>query len=216
MIEILTASVVAAIVLIGLGTMEAGRTKMEQEVLQRSGLTSEEGQVALATVRMTELLTSADRFSINNGIGSFQFRIPDMQTGPCAGGVPAPSCFDDPANYRWDQYRLTAGELRLYTNTGGGCGNKRVVARNVTLLAFTYRDQAPAPPGGDPAVQDNNLLEYGLTWDNGLAGTQNRTRQFAGRIVSRAIPYSDVGTTASDSGFGLSPAAVSTPPGACP
>jgi len=213
--ELLIASVLVVLVAFGIVAVDSGRTQMHMEVLERSGLIAGQAEVGLAAVGIAERLATADRLNLNAGTGVYQFRVPVMQ-GPCAGGAPAPGCFDNPANYRWDQYRLNAGELRLYTNTGGGCGTMRVAARNVGALSFTYQDQAAAPPGGDGAVQDNNLVGYAATWDNGRLPPNNHTQVFQGWVASRAIPYSDVNTTATESGSGLSAGAVSPPPAPCP
>ena len=205
--ELLVASTLAAVVAIGISTLEGGRVKMEQEILGRAGLSSDQNWVALATVGMAQRITQADRFVIDNGTGVFQFRVP---VGCMAGGPPATACFDNPANYGWDQYRLTAGQLRLYTNTGAGCGALQVLANNVTGLAFWYIDFAPVPPGGAPLL-DNNLMEYSVTWAAG-----GKSRNFAGRASSRAVSYSNVNTTLFDSGSGMAPAGVADPPPACP
>ena len=213
LVEILTAAVLAGVVLFGLVMMESGRFRMEREILSRSGFVSDQSQVGLATVQMAQRIAAADRFNVDPAGGVYQFRVP---VGCMGAGAPPPSCFDIAANYQWEQYRLNGTALRWYNNTGAGCGTMRVVAGNVAALSFAYQDQAPPPPGLDGAVQDNNLLAYAVTWDNGLPGAGNRTHQFTGSIASRAIPYSDVSTTATDSGLGLAPGGVSSPPAPCP
>ena len=201
--ELLVAMTLAALVAIGIGTVEGSRAKIEQEILQRSGLLSGQADVALAAARIAERLTAADRFNIDNGAGLYQFRVP---VGCAGAAIPPPSCFDDPANYQWDQYKLNAGgALTLYTKTEAGCATSRVLAKNVAALTLTYFDQASPPPGGDPPVQDNNILQYSLTWDNGMLGANKRTRQFTGGVAGRAIPYSKVNSGATDSGSGLAP-----------
>ena len=73
-------------------------------------------------------------------------------------------------------------------------------------LAFS-EDRAGFPPGGDgdltgdgaPDPQDNNIIEYQVTWDNGTG----QSRTFRGEVTSRAIPYSDVSIATGDSGAGL-------------
>ena len=167
LIELLVASALAVTVAIGIVTMEGSRVKMEEEIIARSGLRSEQGQVALATVQLGERIAMADWFTIDNGTGVFRFRIPD--TAGCA----TAACLDNPANYRWDQYRLTAGILTLFTNTGAGCGTARTAARDVTGLTLTQTT--------------TNTLDYVLSWDNGLAPPKNRTHVFRGRVVSRVL-----------------------------
>ena len=181
--ELLVASALAVTVAIGITTMESSRVQMQEEILERSGLTSGQGEVALATVQLSERIAMADWARLDNAGGVFQFRIPT--------GCVIAACLDNPASYRWDQYRLAGGVLQLYTNTGpgGGCGTVRTVARNVTGLVFT---EAP------------NELAYVLSWDNGMAAPKRHTHEFRGRVVSRAraVP-----------GGALSPAPG--PPGAC-
>ena len=203
--EILVASALAAVIAIGIATLEGSRAKVEQEVIRESGVASDQGAVALATIGMAQRITQADRVVINNGTGVFQFRAP---VG-CMAGVPAPNCFDNAANFGWDQYRLTGGQLRLYTNTGAGCGNLQNLANNVTGLSFAYIDFASAPPDG--WVPDNNLIEYAVTWLE-----SGKDRQFRGRVVSRAVAYSNVNATGNDSGSGMAPTGIAPPPAACP
>ena len=209
--ELLVGAALAAVVAIGIATLEGGRAKMEQEILDRSSLRSDESAIALALVGMSDRITQADRIVIDNGTGVFQFRAP---VG-CMAGVPAPACFDNPANYGWDQYRLTADQLQLYTATQVGCGNLQVLANNVTALSFNFIDFAIVPPGGNP-VPDNNLVEYAVSWDNAMPGVRNKTHQFLGRAVSWNITYSNVNTTPTDSGTGMAPPGVANPPATCP
>ena len=120
--EVLVASALAAVIAIGIATLEGSRAKVEQEVIRQSGVASDQGAVALATIGMAQRITQADRVVINNGTGVFQFRAP---VG-CMAGVPAPNCFDNAANFGWEQYRLTGGQLRLYTNTGRAAATCRI------------------------------------------------------------------------------------------
>jgi len=168
LIELLVASALAATVAIGIATMEGSRSQMQEEVIERSGVASDQGQVALATVKMAERIERTDWAVIDNSGGTFRFRIPD--------GCSTPACLDVSSSYQWDQYRLSGGVLRLYTDTGAGCGTFRTLARNVTGLTFTLQ---PSP--------DINTLDYTLSWDNGLAPPKHRTHVFQGRVVSRAL-----------------------------
>ena len=207
LIETIIASILAVIVIISIGQFEGGRIRLGEEVLQRSGLVSGHGMAGLATQQMAKGIARADRFVVT-GTG-VQLRYP----AGCMGvAVPAPSCFDNPANYQWDQYRMDgANQLVLYANTGAGCGSSTVLARDVTVLTFTYKNQAGTPPGGEPmGGVDNNTLEYVVTWDDGT-----RSHDFRGQVISRAIPYSDVNAGGTNSGSGLAPAGVAGPPGVC-
>ena len=169
LMELLIASALAVVVAIGLGTMEGGRNEMGREVLERSGLTTEEGQVALATVQLAERIARADAF-IATGGGSYQFRIPQ--------DCPTPACLDNPASYQWDQYQLSVGILRLFQDTAAGCGTSRIVARDVTALTFSL---------------SGNELAYVLIWDNGLSGPKHRSHEFQGTVASRAMGASPLG-----------------------
>ena len=58
---------------------------------------------------------------------------------------------------------------------------------------------------------DNNLLEYVVTWNNGLLAPRTRWHTFRGHVVSHAIPYSNVNATANQSGTGLAAVAMGIP-----
>ena len=180
LIELLVASALALTVAIGIATMESGRVQMQEEIIARSGLASDQGQVALTTVQLAERIAMADWVTINNGGGVFRFRIPS--------GCATPACLNNPASYRWDQYRLAAGVLTLFTDVPG-CGTVRTLASNVTGLTLT---------------QAGNEIAYVLTWNNGFAGDRNRTHEFRGQVASRAL---------ASPGGPL--AAAPGPPGAC-
>ena len=131
LIEILVASAVALVVALGIGTMDVGRLRMENEVRSRTGVTSEQEKVALAALSLSKALERADRINIRNtGInGNLPFNAPpnrgDIQIRTfepdtecpaigagcpivctnCTGPLPPPCCFDIPGNYRWDEYK---------------------------------------------------------------------------------------------------------------
>ena len=71
---------------------------------------------------------------------------------------------------------------------------------------------APPPPGGDPPMGDNNVLELVIT----TGRPPQPTRDYTSEITLRAVPYSDVNATAAgDSGSGLAPVGISDPPDTC-
>ena len=214
--EVLVAATLGVVVIMGIGLVDVGRFRMGEDLRQRTGISAGQGDVALAAMHLTKNLERADRINLTAASG-IQIRVPSLQ-GACAVGIPASACFDDPNNFRWDQYRLTAGQVRYYSDTGAGCGTLRVLTTQVTAMTFAYvNDYAGAPPGGEPPVQDNNAVSYSLTWDNGLAGPQNRTQIFSGQAVARAVPYSNVNAAApGDSGSGLSTGGLPNPPALCP
>lgn len=212
--ELIVASVVALVVVFGVVAVDSGRVQMHEELRVRSEVMSQHGQAALsAAMRLGKSLERADRINVlSTSPGNVRFRtfVPTADCGSgCTGGIPDPCCFDLPANYQWDQYRLTGTEMRLYSNLNAGC-TLRVIARDITGLTFTFVDQAPQPPGGGPDL-DNNLLGYTLVWTDGV-----RSHQFSGQVTSRAIAYSNLNTSTSDSGTGLAAPGVSNPPAMCP
>ena len=78
LIEILVASAVALVVALGIGTMDVGRLRMENEVRSRTGVTTEQEKVALAALSLSKALERADRINLlNTGInGNLPFNAP--------------------------------------------------------------------------------------------------------------------------------------------
>ena len=190
MTEIVVASALAMVVLIGIVSVDVARVRISEDVYNRSSTRQpNRAGAALAVIHIQKHLEGADRISINGGAGIFQFRVPEMTTAGCAGAAPpAPSCFDDVNNYRWYQYRRTAGNQLFFYESPPGCGGGgKWLASEITALVFAYQDEAPAPPGGDPALQDNNMLSYRVTWNN---GTDSQT--FNGQVAVRAGAYTNL------------------------
>ena len=192
--ELLIASTLAMVVMLGIMTMESGRSRMEGELHERSGLTSTQGEAGRATVVMANFLANSDRVKIVSP-SHIELRAP---IGCWGAGVPAPGCFDNPANYGWEQFKLNGTTLEQYQ---GNCGSMIVLARNITALAF--------------ARGSNNVIQYTLTWNNGSPGPQNRTHQFSGQVVVRGAVEPGLFGTAADSGLGLDVENLSPPPGPC-
>ena len=217
LLELLLATAISMVILAAVFLMDVSRTRMHQGLRDTSAVLTEQGRAALSGVlQLTKFLEPADRIVLVSG-SNVQFRTfeGDTDAGPCVGcaGSPPPSCcFDLGGNYRWDQAALVGDALTLWRNTEAGCGTSRVLARQITSATFQFgNDVAPPPPGGEPGPNDLNLIEYSLTWDNGVT----RSQVFAGQVTSRAIPYSSLGATTADSGTGLAPAGVSDPPASC-
>lgn len=243
--ELMVASAIAVVVVLGLGSIDSTRIRMTEEVRRSSNIAPpERSRAAIAALRLAQDLERADRVRILNtgipgcstcgpftgppGRGSIQIRIPEMNAdnAPCTGCVPVgpnpppppPCCLQIPANYRWVQHKRVQGpsadpldELRYYA-TPPGCGSSEVRAGQITSLTFQFIDQAPPPPGGDACgPQDENLLGYELTWDDGAG----RTQTFRGAVAIRAGAYTNLNATCSDSGAGLVQAGVSDPPAIC-
>jgi hypothetical protein len=204
MAEIMIASVIGLVVILGITTSDVGRVRQQEEMRMRSGLVTWEGQAARTSVLLARSINQADVIDVAGG--RFSFRIPDPAGCPSATIAP---CLDNPIYYRWDQYRLVGPLLQYNAGVAGGaCGPTRTLADEITAFTVVFMDQAGAPPGGEPAVQDNNLVDYAITWTN-AAG---RTHTFRGRAVSRGVPYSDILTTGTSSGIGLSAAVPAGPP----
>lgn len=227
--EVMLASTLAVVVMIGVGALEVVRSQLSQDIRQRVGVAEPQRvQAALgAPVRITRSLQQADRVILTSDTIQLRTYLPttDCPTipGSCTtpGRAPALCCFDLQANYRWDEYHYDAASktIQLYTDTRAGCGNVSRVAEQITQVTFSYVDTAPAPPGGEPFAdgRDNNVVGYQLEWAN-----NGRNQQFVGRVVLRSIPYSDLNAGCSwggvcDSGNGMALAGVDdTPPGLCP
>ncbi len=189
LIEVMVSLTLAMIVLLAVTSIDVTRVRIHEELRDRSGIaTPEHGEASLAALSIEKDIEQADRINIiADGI---QVRIPDMTIAGCTGTVPDASCFDAAANYRWDQYRLDADQLLYYRGTQVACPTPTVLAEQIADLSFQYVNEAPAPPGGDPANQDNNLLAYTVKWDN----ADGLSHEFQGVVSLRASAYTDVST----------------------
>ncbi len=231
--EVLVASVLAVVVIIGIGSIDMTRIRITQDIRNPGLATSELTRAALAAQGISSHLLRADRLNMVEG-SLYQARIPSMTTTGCtgAGVVPDQSCLDDPLNYRWDEYVLDGDQLVLYTDTRANkldpndptpqCSAKIVLASQIqdAAVTFHWRDVAPPPPGGDPfptSPDDNNVVSYSLTWDDGAGHSQT----FPGTVTIRGGSYSNVNTGGAgvgDSGTGLigqSGIDLSPPPTSC-
>ncbi len=223
--EILLAAGIALVIIAGIIVTDITRFRIEQEVNKRAGTTAPgEQQAALATIHFANELAPADRVVLVSS-SSLLVRRPHMSTDPCKNPVaPPPTCLDNPANYQWDQYVLDVPNktLKFYSHLKrNGCSVREDMAIQIEQVTFDYVDASQPPPGGEPfaapSLKDNNLLSYLIRWNDGKSPA--RTHDFQGTVAIRAAPYSDVnaGTTilGEDSGTGLAPTAVSSPPAAC-
>lgn len=235
--EVLVASTLALLVVIGIGRVDMTRFYIGEEIRQRSAAAGVgQQEAALAALHLSKFLERADRVNLINtgqpGVHPFsgpldeaniQLRIPQCPTAP-----PDAACFADAANYRWSQYARIGNELRFYEDTVSTCSNMRVLAHQLSSFTIAYLDTAPAPPGGEPLPgpptpnpADNNMLGFTVAWDDGATPTP-LTHAFRGAVAIRAGAYSDVNadcagpTGPCDSGTALSPGGVSGPPLLCP
>ena len=234
LMELMVASTIAIVVAAGIITMDAGRARMEVELVDRSQQDTEEQQVGLASLLLARDFQQADRVNILNtgqpgtppytgpaGFGNVQIRIP---VG-CMGAPPPPACFDAAGNYQWIQYRRVGNELWRYDNTGAGCGGVEVVARELGAtpqnrgFEVSYQDATIDPPWAVGGPDDTNVLEHHVTWNNGLTGSKAKEHTFSESSTMRAFGYMDVNrgvAGAGDSGTGLAPDnTVAPPPAGC-
>lgn len=203
--ELLLASAMTGMVIIGANTIFGTAIRVQIDLQRnRSGALSQEMAAGLAVVRIAKHLEVADRINRVSAT-SLQVRMPPASAAD----------LDDPAAYRWDQYRWDPAPqkaLLLFQDIAGGCPAPVVLAREIASVSFDYRNRGPlAPPSGTepfaPGAEDNNVIEYTVVWDDGARG-----HQYQGEITARGIPYSDVAANGGDSGLGLLPPALSGPP----
>ncbi|MBI3322040.1 MAG: hypothetical protein HYZ91_07230 [Candidatus Omnitrophica bacterium] len=234
--EVMIASTLAVVVIVIIGVLDMTRFRMQEDLRRHSPVGSEQGQAALAAFTLGKNLERADRINIlSTGIaaaaptGAVGFGNVQLRRVECAPAPVTPACLDNPASYHWDEYRRVGGALQYFANTQipANCASPVILAREVTSLTFRYVNAAGPPPGGDPFAPDpadNNALRYELRWDNGLAGTDHRSRRFLSVVLSRAIAYSNVNAQGiggpTDSGTGIAPVdsvnPLFAPPAACP
>lgn len=208
LIEVLMASIVGGVLLFGMVAIDSPRTRMYE--MLRQEMSSQHGDAALAMGHIGRNAERADRINIINAT-NFQVRIPQSPTG-----------LDSPGTYRWFQYKYNAAERALdYFENIPPCTVRTRIATQLSAVDFNFRDAAAAPPGGEPFgdARDNNQFLYSLTWSNGLPAPNTLTHTFEGQTALRSGTYSDVSATAvgpaADSGGGLAPAGVSSPPAGC-
>lgn len=198
LLELMIASAIAAVIMLGLGMIEGTRARVTKAVRQPLFTEPERKNAALAAVHLAKSLETADRFErIAEGTNwRLNVRLPNCLTAN-------PACFDNPFSYRWVQYRLdtASGELRMYRFALAGappvrplpCPARYVLAREITALDF---------PTLGP-----NLVQYRVTWTSGT-----RSHTFQGQVITRFRPDQVVAGT--DTGL-QNPAVadISPPPG---
>ncbi len=225
--EVLVASTIAVVVIIGIGSVDATRARITEDFHRRASLGSEQVSVALATLQLAKSLERADRINV---IGPDNIQVREFVSGTnCTDGsgnscpvdlsaLPG-CCLLEASNYRWDQYRLSGGTLTYFRDS---CTTQRDLAKEITSLTLQFQDRGGSPgalgsePVGGPY---NNIISYSLVWDNGLSGPDHFNHTFGGEVASRAIAYTDVGAGGGDSGEGLASSGsvdISPPPADCP
>lgn len=181
--EIMIASTLAVLVVIGIGQVDVTRVRLAEDIRQRSGVTSPNRLLAsIAALQIAQHLERADRLLLSqDGISAGQldtdvfFRVPIVGTpqavdqGSCtlcqgsATTPPNPCCFDIAANYRWDEFRLnkSSGELKLYTNIRAADGTANcsnvttLVLGDVASFVVQYQNEGTLAPGATPPTGTN-------------------------------------------------------------
>lgn len=195
--EILISGVIAGVLVLALTQTDMTRVRIQQDLRQQEGAAAQQQQAMVAALHISKHLEAADRMNVLSP-SNIQLRI------ALADDV------DNPASYRWDEYRLSGNNLEYFSDATPPCAAPMILSEQITGLTFAYTDEAIDPPGGPvfaAGPEDNNVITYTLTWDDGA-----RSQQFVGEITSRNISYSNIFIAGnSDSGRGLSAAAPAIP-----
>lgn len=231
--EVLIASTLALVVVIGIGSVDVARVRIDQAIREEVGLsTPERLRAALAALQVAKQLEGADRavLATLGGVNYYyQFRIPELDTDcptvtascpvvctGCTGPTPSPCCFDIATNYRWVQYRWdpTTETLKFYDNTVAGCNPVVLSTQTGDLGGFitSFRfEERLAPPGGNPQLLSDTMTEGGKTLaDNNVVHYYLEWRDsgaheeiFEGEITLRGASYSNVNVNCPDDSTGL-------------
>lgn len=208
--ELLVASTIAAVIALGLSTIEGNRAQMQQALRRQAGLTSSKDEVAQAVLFLTRAMGQADRINIVNPstlqVRSFRPTI-DTLVPPCTcttGSIDS-CCFNIAGNYVWEQFShdLPTKQLRWYRGTTTGCTDMIRLADQMTAMTIQYQS-----PGLD-------MLQYDVLWDD----ENGESRAFRGSVYSQAVSYASESfemVAAGDSGLGSDWTGVSPPPAVCP
>ena len=203
MIELLIASVIGIVIMLALGNMDSTRVYLSDQIRRSSSSLSE---ASLAVSLAVRDIQQADRVVLLNPT-SVQVRIP-----LAAAASNPPASLDNPANYKWVQYKSDGinHEIVLYDPP---CTARQRFGRCRTDesgcfsgLEISYVDASPAPPGGDPPNQDNNTQQFKLSWRDIKT---NVTQDLIDQATMRASAYTNLADP------GLLIGAGSTPPGGC-
>ncbi len=211
LIELLMATAVALVVLLAIGNVDVTRILFLKDLTQAVPQTSE---AAFALAHMIRSLQQADRINLISA-SNIQLRIPQASGGSLN---PTNANYDLPGNYRWVQYKLvppvSPNTIQFYDNTALDCTpdwSAGGPANPLTDLTIGYQNEAPAPPGGDPAIPsppvpplgaDNNVLLIRISWPN--ANSPPPTLSYTGEVTIRSGAYTQTMT-------GLAPAGIADP-----
>lgn len=194
LLELMVASMLSLVVILAIGQVDVSRLLLSNQA-NRTATATADAELALA--HMARTLEQADLVN-RLGADNVQIRIPQY-----------PADLDDPASYRWVQYRYdgTLGQIIFY-DPAIAC---TIAGRfwNLQGLSVEYRDEVTTPPpGGDPTPQDNNMLELVVQADvlNPQTGTIT-TYTYREEVAIRAGAYTNIDSGLSESAPG--------PPGSC-
>ncbi len=210
LMELMIASTISVVVVLGLGQLDVTRLLMTQHVRDTGRMGSE---AALAMAQLARDVEQADRVNlVSLNPADVQLRIPQAPVG----GPPAPTYFDLPSSYRWVEYKLFGTEIRFYDRTEtGNCEADRTF-RDIGTFAVAYDDQAKAPPGNDepfaPETTDNNLVSFHITT---VATPAVDMIDYHDTVALRAGAYTNVNAGNGDSGIGLDWQGNAPRPGTC-
>ncbi len=159
LVEVMLASTLAVLVVIGIGQVDVTRVRMDEEIRKRSGVTSPNRlQASIAALQIAQHLERTDRLVLcqdgtstapvgvaapctataNQFNTDLFFRTPIAGTSAatnqgscttCQSSLPDACCFDIGANYRWDEFRLNQSTGELKLYT-----NVNVDCSNVNKL----------------------------------------------------------------------------------
>ncbi len=212
LMELTVASAISLVIILAMGQVDLTRLLLADQARNEASRGSEASLVMASLIRDAQ---RADRVNLLSP-SEVQLRIPHPTCGAacaCTNGVPTALCLDQAGAYRWVEYKLVRSDVVFYGNTANGCGTSRAF-RDIGGFTVRYLDASQAPPGGDPQVQDNNVLQVMVTTTDPQAGSMTYTNT----ATLRAEAYTNLITRSmgsGDSGVGMDTAGVSAPPSGC-
>ena len=191
LLELLLASSIGMVVILAMAHVDVTRIFVGR---QAGDLSEIQAEPAFALTHLIRSIIQADRVDLISA-SNIQIRIPPRpETG-----------LDDPNNYRWVQYRLNGTEIQYFTTNPCAVASR---FRNVSSLQIQYRDESPAPPGGEPlAGLDNNVLAITVT-STVVSPQIGQAVSVTGEATMRAGAYTNLPS-------GLLPPGVGDPPASC-
>ena len=212
LVELVVASTLGVAAILALGQMDVARVKLFNELAQDRTKVEVSMEASVALDDILSDLKMADRIVLvapGAGVSAKNVLIRIVEGED----------FDNPANYRWVQYRFDNEHQRLeYYNFTPSHASDCTAAMeqgipHVKNFWVKYTDIASAPMGGEPfpSGRDNNLVTVKIEPDAGSVRW--------GSTTVPAIPYSNLNTQWSaergDSGTGLALVSMD-PPAPCP